>query len=269
MPAIDTILTAATSPGAGPANAAPAAGDSLSVRSFQPPSKAYLQNIIRMGTTAGYAQVRSPLLHDDVQGIRVTPGESPGIFSLPGVALQQVRPQDQLIVELAGGTAGEVDIAALTMYYENLPGGQARLFNWSDVAPLNRNIKPLRVAVTTGATAGTWTDQVITTSENLLHANTDYAVLGYSANVNLGVVAIRGIDTGNLRAGGPGATSELPTTNFFKRMSEDTGNPWIPVINSANKDGTFVSVCAATASVSAVVELILMELTQNLPQAGS
>lgn len=268
MPAIEIILTAATNPSAGPTAFVPASGDSLSVRSFAQTDSAFLQNIIRQGTTAGFAQVRSPLLHDNVRGIRVTPGESPSVFSLPGVAMQRLRPQDTLIVEGSGGAA-EVDLIALTNYYNNLPGGQARLFGWGDIQPLIKNIKPLSVAVTTGATAGTWNDTVITTTEDLLHANTDYAVLGYMASTAVGVVAVKGIDTGNLRAGGPGSTSELPTTNYFQYMSQNTGNPWIPVINSANKNGTFVSTTAATASVATTIELILAELSQNLPQASS
>lgn len=267
MPAIDSILVNAINPGAGPAAGSVAAsGDSLSVRNFNAPNKAYLQNIVRMGTAAGFVQVRSPLLHDNVRGIRVTPAESPSIFSLPGIALQQARPQDTFICELSGGGA-ETDIAILNMYYENLPGGAARLFDWSDIQPLVKNIKPLAVAVTSSATIGAWSDTVITTSEDLTHANTDYAVLGYMTNAAFGYVGIKGIDTANLRAGGPGATSELPTTNYFVRMAKDTGNPWIPVINSANKNGTFASVCAATASVAGVVEFILAELSSNLPQA--
>jgi hypothetical protein len=268
MPAIDMVLTAATNPSAGPTAFTAASGDSLSVRNFAFADGAQLQNLIRMGTTAGFSQVRSPLLHDNVRGIRVTPGESPSVFSLPGVAMQNLRPQDTLIVEGSGGAA-EVDLICLTNYYNNLPGAQARLFNWGDISPLIKNIKPISVAVTTSVTAGTWTDTVITTTEDLTHANTDYALLGYMASTAVGVVALKGIDTGNLRAGGPGSTSELATTNYFQYMGQATGQPWIPVFNSANKNGTFVSCTAATASVSTTIELIFAELSSNLPQAGS
>lgn len=265
MAALDAILVNAINPSAGPAaGTVIASGDSLSVRNFPQTNNAYLDNIVRMGTTAGFVQVRSPLLHDNVQGIRITPAESPSVFSLPGVALQVAHPQDTFIVELSGGAA-ETDIAILTMYYENLPGASARLHMWSDISPIVKNIKPIRVAVTTSATVGAWVDTIITVSEDLTHANTDYAVLGYAPNAALGYVAIKGIDTGNLRAGGPGATQELATTNYFVAMSNDNGRPAIPVFNAANKNGTFVSTCAATASVTAVVELICAELTTNLP----
>lgn len=263
--AADTVLVAALNPGAGPtAGNVTASGDSLGVRSFGPTDKAYLDNIIRMGTTAGFTQVRSPLFHDNVQGIRVTPAESPSVFSLPGAVAQRLQPQDTLIVELSGGAA-ETDIALLSTYYTNLPGAQARLHDWGEIANNIQSVKPVRIAVTSSATVGAWVDTALTTTENLLHANTDYAVIGYMSNTALGAIGIKGIDTSNLRVCGPGATQEFPTTQYFKYMNEKTGRPYIPVFNSANAQATFVSVCAATASVAAVVELILVELANNLP----
>lgn len=265
MPAFDTILASAINPGAGPSPALVApSGDSLSVRSFVAPNQAWLELVTRMGTTAGFAQVRSPLFHDNVRGIRITPAESPSVFGIPGVAAQQLYPQDNLIAELSGGAA-ETDIMALHTYYDNLPGGQARLHTWDDILPLIKSIKPISVAVTSSATVGAWVDTPITQTEDLTHANTDYAVLGYMTNVNYGVIGVKGIDTANLRACGPGSTQELPTTNYFAYLSQQRGKPFIPVFNSANKNGTSVCVAAATASVAGIVELICAELTQNLP----
>lgn len=262
--AFDTILVAATNPGAGPTAGAAAPGDSLTIRSFPATNKAYLESLIRQGTTAGFVQVRSPLLHDNVQGIRITPAESPSLYSLPGQQSQVLQAQDTLITELSGGAA-EVDIAALQIYYENLLGSTPRLHMPGDIMGNIKSIKPVRVAVVSPGTAGVWGDTIVTTSENLLHANTDYAVLGYMTNAALGLIGIKGQDTGNLRVAGPGATLEYATTQFFVELSNDTGRPHIPVINSANVNGTFVSVAAATASVAATVELILAELSNNLP----
>ena len=99
---------------------------------------------------------------------------------------------------------------------------------------------------------------------DLLKANTDYALVGYMSNTALAVVGIKGSDTGNLRICGPGSTQEFPTTDFFGYMGDKTGRPYIPVINAANVNNTFVSVAAATASVAAVVELIFLQLTPGL-----
>ncbi len=264
--AFDSVLAAAINPGAGGAAATvTASGDPLSVRNFvDGTAAAYLELITRMGTTAGFAQVQSPLFHDNVQGIRITPGESPSVYGIPGLAAEQLHPQDTLAVSVAGGAA-ETDIVILHNYYTDLPGAAARLHSWGDIAGNIAHVKPIRVAVTTSATIGAWADTVITTTENLLKANTDYAVLGYSTNTALGAIGIKGPDTSNLRATGPGATSEFATSNYFAYLSQSRGLPFIPVFNAANANATFVSSCAATASVAAVVELIVAQLSSNLP----
>ncbi len=264
--AFDSVLVAAINPGAGgAAGTVTASGDPLSVRNFvDGTAAAYLELITRMGTTAGFAQVQSPLFHDNVQGIRITPGESPSVYGIPGLAAEQLHPQDTLAVTIAGGAA-ETDIAVLHNYYTDLPGAAARLHSWGDIAGNIAHIKPIRVAVTTSATIGAWQDTVITTTENLLKANTDYAVLGYATNTALGAIGLKGPDTSNLRATGPGATSEFATSNYFAYLSQARGLPYIPVFNAANANATFVSTCAATASVAAVVELIVAQLSSNLP----
>lgn len=262
--AFDSVLVSSTNPGSGGAVGTIAnSGDSLSVRNFNPPDTAFLEGITRMGTTAGFVGVTSPLLHDPVFGIRVTPSESPSIYALPAELTQGLQAQDTFTVTIAGGGA-EADIALLHLYYTNLPGVAARLHSRGDIAGNVKYVKPIRIAVTSSATVGSWVDTAITTTENLLHANKDYAVLGYSSNAALGAVGIRGIDTGNLRASGPGATSEFATDDYFALMSDRTGRPHIPVFNAANANGTQVSVCAATASVAATVELICVELISNL-----
>lgn len=263
--AIETVLASALNPGAGPTAATTAnSGDTLTVRAFNTARKAYLEHIIRMGTTAGFVQVRSPMLHDVAQGIRITPAESPSVYSIPAEVEQTLQNQDTLIVELSGGAA-ETDIALLTNYYEDLNGAAARLHRWSDISPLAKSVKPVRVAVTSSATVGAWTDTPINATEQLLHANTDYAIAGYMANAAFGAVAVKGSETSNLRIGGPGSTSEFVTTDWFLLNDQRNNRPWVPVFNSANQGGFFVSVCAATASVVGVVELILVELSQNLP----
>ncbi len=262
--AADTILAAAVNPGAGGAAATvTASGDTLSVRNFADTGQGYLDLITRMGTTAGFAQVASPLFHDPVTGIRITPAETPSVFGLPGLAGQRLQPQDAMVATLAGGAA-ETDVMALHTYYTDLPGAAARLHMWGDISGNVKYIKPQRVAVTSSATIGAWSDTVVTTTENLLHANKDYAVLGFMTNTALAVIGLRGIATANLRICGPGSTQEFPTTQYFAYMSEQTGRPYIPVFNAADAGGVFVSVAAATASVAAVVELILAELVTNV-----
>lgn len=262
--AIDTVVTSATNPGAGPASFTPGAnGDSLTVRNFSlQTDTAKLIQLCRRGATSGFARVRSPLLHDNVRGIMFTSGETPSLLAIPAEYAQSLQAQDTLIVEGSGGGA-ETDLAILSIYYTNLVGTAARLHMPGDL--MIKSIKPITVAVTSSATIGNWVDTVITTTEDLTHANTDYVVLGYITNVALGWVALKGADTGNLRVGGPGTINVEDSSYYFRWQSERHGIPFMPVFNSANKSSTFVSVVDSAASTAATITLVCAELAQNLP----
>ncbi len=261
--AIDTFVGLAVDPGAVVTAATPANGDRFSVRSYNAPAYARLERVIRGGASSGIIQVRSPLFHDDVRGIRFTTAENPSVMLLPPEMGQPLVSQDTLTVELTGGAA-ETDIAVLIAYYSNLAGGSARLHSWGDVSALIANIKPLEIDCLASATPGQWNDTILTNTENLLRANTDYAVLGYVTDVAVTCVALKGQDTGNLRIGAPGATRTYDTSDYFIQWSNREGTPHIPVINAANAAGTFASVVDVGASTAVKVQLILAELSQNL-----
>jgi len=260
---IDTVLFAAVNPGAGAVATVAASNDSLAIKMGNSARNIYLEGLIRQGTTAGFIQLLSPALHDNVNGIKITPNESPSIFSLPAESDQLLLPGDVITPRLSGGAA-ETDIGLMQLYYEDLPGQSARLHTWPEISGMIKYIKPQLVACTSSATIGAWVDTAVNTTEDVLHPNRDYAVLGYVTNVNLGFVGIKSGETANLRVGGPGTTSELVTSHYFVDMSVKNGRPWIPVFNSGARGSTFVSVCASTASVAASVTLLLAELNSNL-----
>lgn len=263
--ACDTIVTSALNPGAGPtAFTTAASSDSLVIRNFAPTANARLIQLTRRGATSGFFRVRSPLMHDNVRGYMFTTGETPSLMAIPFEVAQNLYAQDTLIAEGSGGAA-ETDLGIVTVLYSDLIGAAARLHMSGDIKPLIKNLKPVTVAVTSSATIGAWTDTVVTTTEDLLHANTDYAVLGFITNVALGYVAIKGQDTGNLRVGGPGSINVEDTSWWFWANSDFHSMPFIPVINSANKGSIFVSVVDSAASTAATITLLLAELTQNLP----
>jgi len=263
--AIDTIGFSATAPGSTYTAVTYSPGDSPVVRAYAAGSSATLEAITRSGATGGDIRVRSPLLHDNVQGIRLRSSERVSHWLMPRELGQVLQPQDTLTIELTGGTTSEVDAGAILIYYSNLPGASARLHSWGDVSGIIKSYKPIRVSVTTGATAGQWTDAVITASENLLHANTDYAVLGITVDTGVTAVALKGVDTSNLRVGCPGPNDAINTSDYFVELTVRHGTPHIPVFNSANAGNTYVSVLADTTGTSVTVTLHAVELTQNLP----
>lgn len=262
MPAIDTVGAFITNTAA-LGNATPSPGDSFNTRAFQDPNTAKLEQIILKGTGARTVRVTSPVFHDAVRGITFISAQAPTQMNMPQDVGQSIRPNDALTVQLNSGAADST-VAALGFYYSQLPGVNARLYNYGDIAGLIKNIKPVEVDCVASANIGTWVDTSITATENLLHANTDYAVLGYNVDVAVAVVAIRGGDTGNLRIGGPGSVLQDTTVDFFIDMADRHSVPHIPVINAANAGNTVVSVLDNAAGTAVKVQLILAELAQNL-----
>lgn len=262
MPSIDTILAQITNSVA-LANVTVAAGDSLTVRSFAAGSSAYLDDIIIKGGQTVTARLTSPSLHDTTRGITVLSAQAPTLETIGPNAAQLLKSQDVLVLQANSGAANS-SIVALLAYYSDLGASDARLHSWGDVAGLINQIKPVEIDVAASATIGAWNDTLITTTENLLRANTDYAVLGYIVDVACAVVAVKGQDTGNLRVSGPGSVLSFVTNTYFIDKSNASGRPYIPVINAANVNNTFVSVADNAASTAVKVQLQLAELAQNL-----
>lgn len=242
-----------------------APGDSLTIRNFQQQSIAFLHNITFQYSTAGAAvRARSPLMHDNTQGIRFYPGETLTRFSIAKEAGQMIRPQDNLTVEAISNAAAEVVAGALHVWYQDLPGAAARLKNFGDISGLIRNIKPVLIAAPEAGTTGQWGDTVITTSEDLLKANTDYALLGFMTDTLETAIAIKGPDTGNLRVGAPGDIRTDQLARYFADVSAEHQIPMIPVINSANKNATYVSILGRTTGGTPKISMILAELSHQV-----
>ena len=258
--ALEIIAGRALNPGAGGAAATPGTGDTFNVRSFPTTSRAYLENVFRNGVTAGFVRVRSPRMHDNVQGLRFTPSAGDRNGLVPDGLRQALYPQDALTVEISGGAA-ETDTLGLLLHYDDVPGMDARLATYDQLAPRIANLHTIEVATAAGATAGDWgAGTALNATFDLLKANTDYAIFGYTTSANVSLVGLRGPDTGNVRTGGPGVTQEIETRDWFLSLSKAIGGPAIPVINSANKGATLVFAADVAANTAVTVDFIAAEL---------
>jgi len=227
-----------------------AAGDTLTVRNFpEATAKAFLYRVTIQSVSKGQLRIFSPLLHDVVKGLTFSFSETPAPFLFPREVFQQLHPQDLLTVQQAGGGA-EPDAGTLSIYYTDLPGSAARLFSPADIKPRIKSLKSIEVDATTNIIGSGWLDTAINATEDVLHANTDYAILGYDTDTACTAVAFKGIDTGNLRIGGPGTARSIETGDYFFETSLRDGLPYIPVFNSANKSGFFLSSLAVAAAAT-------------------
>lgn len=261
MEVIDTFRTVAGADSA-PGATTPYTGDTLSIRNFDSPAKAWLADMWAVGATAGIARVRSPRLHDNVQGIRFRYAAglaARGMFT--EYDRQMLYAQDALIAEAQVGAA-ETDGLSLLVYYEDLPGVDARLATIEEITPRIVNLVNDEVQLASGVAVGSREASVAFNSGfDLMIANTDYAILGYEVDVTGQSIGFRGPDTGNLRVGGPQTTERMETRDWFVRQNKRLGVPTIPIINSANKAGTFVDGCQIVTSVTTNVTLVMAELS--------
>lgn len=258
MEIIDTFVT---NPGSTITATATFPGDVLAIRSFNSPSKAWLLSAWAAAATAGVARVRSPRLHDNVQGIRFRNATSQVPRDLlTEYTQQQIYSQDTLITEESGGGA-ETDGFSLMTYYQDIGGIAARLTTIDAIAARIVELVNVEVAVGSGAAVGARSAATaLNGTFDLLIANQDYALLGYETDTTGLSVGVRGPDTGNLRVGGPMTTEKIETRDWFVRLGKRLGEPCIPIINQANRAATLVDTSQVVAGVAANITLVMAQL---------
>lgn len=263
--AIDTVSGFVTAPSSTFTAWTTAVGDTLQVRNSNPAKRTYLLEMWAFNQVAGTLRVRSPKLHDNVQGIRAGIPAASVDFLLPYQQSQTLYPQDVLIAEQTGSAVGgQIESGSLLIYYEDLPGVAGRFIDPPTLNKRGVNVVNVELAMTPGAAGGYSGQLALNAQFDLLQANTDYACTGYVVNSRCATVSLRGPDTGNLRCGGPGEPSKRDQTcEWFWKLSQWTGIPLMPIINSANKAGTFGDCVQNQAAGAVTVNWIFVQLAPS------
>lgn len=211
-------------------------GNSLTVRNAREGSIIALLNSWADVQGAGTLRIRSPRLADNVQGLRLDTVVSEVKPLLPMGIGQPLYAQDVLTVDLSGSaTAGDVELAAMLVYYSDLAGVDANLQSWEEIAPRIANLFTVENTLALGTGGDYSGEEALNAEFGLMRANTEYALLGYLVDAECAAVRWRGVDTGNLGVGGPGdETARDLTADWFVHLSRTFGLPCIPVFNSAN-----------------------------------
>lgn len=261
--AVDTVLAFSTQAAAAgfPTALAATSGDSLIVRGTKQGTVAHLEAAIFASNAGGNKfRIQSPLLHDNVTGLTFQPGENPAPFLLPPETSVELQELDTLSVSGQSGAATTIT-AGLVIRYEDIRGTAADLYHWHDIKDDIKFIKSVEVSL--GAIAvGAWTDTLITNTENQLHADKSYAVLGYDVNPSVDIVGVKGIATGNLRMCGPGPNTSLDISGYYVNMALKEGKPYIPVFQANDRFAFNISAAnhAALGAGAAEVFLLVAEL---------
>jgi hypothetical protein len=133
-PALDTVTATGTAITATISAATIASGDSFTIKNAPLTSNVWLLQAWIDSQVAGVLRIRSPKLHDNVDAIRTR--HQIGVLKplLPFGAPVKLYPQDTEIVEFSGSAvAGDIESIVQLIYYEDLPGQQARLQTWDQV----------------------------------------------------------------------------------------------------------------------------------------
>jgi hypothetical protein len=260
--ALDTVSGFVTAPGAAFTAWTMAAGDSLTIRMAPLTSRVRLLNFWAQNQVIGNLRLRSPKLHDNVQGIKARV-EAASIKPFLPLPIQQLLvPQDTLIAEQTGSAVGgQIESGSFLVLYEDTPGAQAQLISADEAYNRTATIKPVELTFAPGAGGGYTGSQAINAAEDLFKANTFYALLGYLVDAPVCTVAWRGIDTANLRVSGPGDdVGKQYTRHWFYDLSYFFRLALIPVFNSANKFGINVDCVQSQAAGAFRLTSIFAEL---------
>lgn len=256
---------------AGTANEAlaPGTGDSATFFNVPQGSLAYLAEVWAVNNASPMdLSLVASRFHDQTSGIvykvpdgaTLAPAERPVQVSAPGID-QPIFPSDVLTVQVDGTAADDVNVT-LVYYYADIPGISARLATYGAVVAAAGNQVGIRVSLTAGT--GNWGSTVaLNSSDNRLHANRDYAVLGFTAEAPLAAVGMSGVDMGNLRVGGPVLADGGHDGSLFLNYARAYNQALIPVINS-NNAGSINLQAAHTDADTVPISVQLVELPNGI-----
>ena len=237
--AVEVVTAQGTAIGATLAALAASAGDSLAVRSFEIGKMAKILQAWADVQVAGTARIRSPKMHDNVQGMRFDTIIGEPRPQMPLGVSQRVFPNDTIGVDLAGSAvAGDIEYVAMLIYYEDLPGAAGRFIKADELARRGVNQSWVENTLALGTGGGYTGSEAINAEFDQFHADAEYALVGFEVDTECALVGYRGADLGNYRVAGPGdETIRWVTADWFRRLSVAFDMQLIPVFRANNKAG--------------------------------
>lgn len=212
--------------------------------------------------------IRSPLLHDNVRGIRFAYAFNPTMSGadgnpqmfLPPYWRQPYEPTDTLIVEVNGTASDDVTFSQ-SLCYDTPADIGGRFIGAAECEARLKNLVGIRVSPAAAASTSTFgTSEAINSDDDRLKANTDYAWLGITTDLPFTTFGLYGPDTGNFTVSMPGHWDEKITSGWFYEMARRWNTPLIPVINSNNKGVTYTKLADAGGGTAPLVSLLFAEL---------
>jgi len=246
--------------------------DSLSVANFQDGQANLLEFWGNDSTSVMEVQMiytRPQSTHDQSHGLRVqnasllagTAAKVGAQEYLPGKVGFQLYKSDTATIQVTSTAADNV-MVSYNILYDDLPGAAGVFISPAQADALQNSIVGINVAAQTSGTRGAYgTSRAFNADDARLHANTWYAIVGYTLQTPICTVGLIGPDWGGQRIGGPGDPLTFRTGSWFFDQSDRWGKPLVPCFNSNNVGNVLVTLADVAASTTPGLDFILYELT--------
>jgi hypothetical protein len=255
-------------------------GDSLAVVNFQNGGGKITEMWAIDSTSAAelsFVYSRPLATHDQVRGVRANiasafpaaAGSNAGHNILAGYGTIDVYPSDVATVNVST-TAADNFLCSWVTLYDDMPGVSGVFITPSQCAAMQKSAVGIACNAVASGTRGAYgATRAFNTDDDRLHANTWYALLGWTLQTPVTTVSLLGPDWGGQRIGGPGGVGNLDNATWFWDQAFKWGNlPMIPCLNSNNKAAINVQIADGQASTSPKIDFLLYELN-GTPVGGT
>lgn len=250
------------------------AGDSLSVANFNTGTAKITEMWGIDSDSVAELQViytRPESTHDQQHGVRfnipaLVPGGAAVVAAhnlLSGYGTIDLYKSDTATMQVTT-TAADDFICSWVTKYDDLPGVQGVFATPQQVVALQKSIVGIACNAVASATPGLYgTQRAFNADDDRLHANTWYAILGWTLQTVCTTISLLGPDWGGQRVGGPGGVLGLDNSTWFWDQSLKWNDALIPCFNSNNKGNVLVQIADGEASTSPKIDFLLYELNSQ------
>lgn len=254
------------------------ANDALAVANFNTGEATFLELWGNDSTSVMEGQLiytRPQSTHDQSHGFRfqnasLLAGQAAKVGAqeyLPGLVGFNVFKSDTATIQVTS-TAADNCMVSYQILYDDLPGAAAVFIGPNQAANLQNSLVGILVNAQTSATRGAYgASRAFNADDARLHANTWYAIIGYTLQTPICTVSLIGPDWGGQRIGGPGDPLTFRTGSWFMDQSIKWNKPLIPCFNSNNVGNVLVALADVAAQSTPALDFTLYELTGQ-PVAG-
>jgi hypothetical protein len=257
----ETILAIGAGVRAAPTALVAGTGQSFILRAQDASAGCFLTDVSSNFGGASDYQIKSPRMHDNVLGIHVLVQNSTTLnIDLFGTKQKMIQQDNIQVVGGIGGGAATFDNVCFSIWYENIVGAPGNLITWDQCKSRIKNLLTVQCSPAPSA-VGNWSVPVVINAINdLFKANTNYAILGVIGADAACTIGVQGPCTGNVILGmNDPMITNVTSSHSLAELSMLTELPQIPVMDSADKGGTFIYVADETSAFTSC-NLVLAEL---------